>query len=581
MRLKTWTVGLQLGGNVYDHVIVFLACCLSFALGSEPPYLVSETGKYTYYIENHDIYALCYYCPETASRSDEDAVIQDTRCISKNFDRLDPEEGKNHWYPYCNKGLVPSCKNPPQIRNGNLTKITGFPGYSVYSKWQVICHNGYRIKSGIQELYRCAENRNWSSNIDILSTEVCIAEVCLPLPEILNGTWHCNHTQKPVPVGGACHLRCDKGFLSNTNGTRFCNNDLKWEGTNNTLSDFYCNRLDVGVSEKPNDQPIIIIVGGVILSLCVLAGALFSIYIFKVIRNKRSTGTSNYHVESDSKSIEMTDCTSKLCSEGRPDSGTTCPLSPANEKQNKNGSVTCEKNRKLIYPNNTEKEAKKKYKTKYKTLTQNMTSKNQQNKVKFDEKENEKSETISSVAMELNDKTGNNVEYVKKENALLHGKMQNYELYNRESYKKEKTCVPELLHDKAENNVKYDEKENEKAEKCVLSISDALDDKKLNDFFRRLCKIFDGLDEWPGLVKTVLNVDEYTIKSVEKHRKGDPEDGFTNYFIHGEFKSQNTKLGHILNYIDKAFKTPKHKNDAMMLFKEYHMDCEFCCSIYS
>ena len=158
-------------GQIYSIFIILGVASLSSTL-----YTVKngETGKYRYYLQGHQQYRVCCYCPlEAVMYDDMIEAFQVEDCGKNITDFTEKDEFEHILYPFCSceakMGLTPrfiGCTLPKtsnvewDCENGYV-----FPNVSVYTTCEPRCqdNNMILVKQGT-ESYRCNEDKQWEND---------------------------------------------------------------------------------------------------------------------------------------------------------------------------------------------------------------------------------------------------------------------------------------------------------------------------------------------------------------------------------------------------------------------------------
>ncbi|XP_063413376.1 uncharacterized protein LOC134695855 isoform X2 [Mytilus trossulus] len=121
----------------------------------------------------------------------------------------------------------------------------------------------------------------------------------------------------------------------------------------------------------------------------------------------------------------------------------------------------------------------------------------------------------------------------------------------------------------------------EECKHCNLTLADALYQHGSSSSLSNICHMLDPTTTseshcWIGFVKFYGLMEGFKIKSIEYHKKGNPEDGHMHHILQ-QLPAHDFRVGHLTYYFSK-----KHslREDVLSEIKKFHNNCKFCDICY-
>ncbi|XP_076117453.1 uncharacterized protein LOC143085149 isoform X2 [Mytilus galloprovincialis] len=122
----------------------------------------------------------------------------------------------------------------------------------------------------------------------------------------------------------------------------------------------------------------------------------------------------------------------------------------------------------------------------------------------------------------------------------------------------------------------------EECKQCNLTLTEALNHHGSSYSLSNICHMLDPKTTseshcWIGFVKFYGLMEGFRIKSIEYHKKGNPEDGHMQHILQELLPPLDFRVGHLTYYFSQ-----KHslREEVLLEIKKFHNNCKFCDICY-
>ncbi|XP_071124975.1 uncharacterized protein [Mytilus edulis] len=122
----------------------------------------------------------------------------------------------------------------------------------------------------------------------------------------------------------------------------------------------------------------------------------------------------------------------------------------------------------------------------------------------------------------------------------------------------------------------------EECKHCNLTLTEALNHHGSSNYLCNICHMLDPTTTseshyWIGFVKFYGLMEGFRIKSIEYHKKGNPEDGHMQHILQELLPPRDFRVGHLVYYFSQK---ESLREDVLHEIKKFHNNCKFCDICY-